>query len=79
LPTGTGEPVIFRGSTTGPSYNDTNCSAGQATWSVRPQCAKLNIASLHAWAAKGNVFEEVKSHGVRQLVTNPELISPIQK
>lgn len=79
IPGDTGKPVVFRGSTTGPSYNEEVCSPAQVTWSVRPQCAKLNIASLHAWAEKGNVFEEVESHGVRQLVTNPELLSPIQQ
>lgn len=78
LPAGTGEPVIFRGSTTGPSYDQSTCSPAQVTWSVRPQCAKLDIGSLHRWAEKGNPFKEVKSHGVRQLVTAPELLSPIQ-
>jgi hypothetical protein len=41
-------------------------------------CAKLDINSLHKWAEEGNVFNESKSHGVRQLVTAPELLSPIQ-
>ncbi len=78
IPSETGKPVTFRGSTTGPSYTEKVCSPAQVTWSVRPQCAKLNIASLHAWAEKGNVFEENHSHGVRQLVTKPELLSPIE-
>lgn len=78
IPTNTGDPVVFRGSTTGPSYDQQNCSALKVTWSVRPQCAKLDINSLHLWAESGNVFEETKSHGVRQLVTAPELLSPIK-
>lgn len=78
LPTGTGEPVVFRGSTTGPSWNQSVCSPAQVTWSVRPQCQKLDIASLDAWAKSGNVFNETESHGVRQLVTAPELLSPIE-
>jgi hypothetical protein len=78
LPSGTGEPVIFRGSTTGPSYTQAQCSPAQVTWSVRPQCAKLDISSLHRWAAEGNVFNETASHGVRQLVTAPELLAPIE-
>lgn len=78
LPTGTGEPVLFRGSTTGPSYNQSACSPAQVTWNVRPQCAKLDINSLHAWAEAGNPFNEKKSHGVRQLVTAPELLAPIE-
>ena len=78
LPTGTGAPVQFLGSTTGPSYTQTVCSPAQVTWSVRPQCQKLDIASLDAWAESGNVFKERKSHGVRQLVTAPELLSAIK-
>ncbi len=78
IPGDTGEPIVFRGSTTGPSYTQSECSPVKATWSVRPQCAKLDISSLHRWAESGNVFEETKSHGVRQLVTAPELLSPIQ-
>ena len=78
LPVGTGEPVVFRGSTTGPSYTQSACSPFQVTWSVRPQCARIDISSLHEWAASGNVFEETESHGVRQLVTEPRLLSPIR-
>ena len=78
LPAGTGTPIVFRGSTTGPSYNQSVCSPMQVTWSVRPQCTKLDINSLNAWAKSGNVFNEKKSHGVRQLVTALELLSPIQ-
>jgi len=77
IPADTGTPVVFRGSTTGPSYDQSNCSPLHVTWSVRPQCARVDINSLHRWAAEGNVFNEKKSHGVRQLVTAPELLSPI--
>ncbi|ORE93350.1 hypothetical protein ATO13_11771 [Stappia sp. 22II-S9-Z10] len=77
LPADTGEPVVFAGSTTGPSYTQALCSPLLVTWSVRPQCAKLDINSLHTWAADGNVFDEHHSHGVRQLVTATELLSPI--
>lgn len=78
IPTSTGEPVLFRGSTTGPSYDQSNCSPFHVTWSVRPQCARLDINSLHRWAEQGNVFNESKSHGVRQLVTALELLAPIE-
>jgi len=78
IPSDTGTPVSFRGSTTGPSYTEAVCSPAQVTWNVRPQCAKLDINSLHKWAEDGNVFNETKSHGVRQLVTAPELLSPIE-
>ncbi len=72
----TGAPVVFAGSTTGPAYSDAVCSPLQVTWSVRPTCQKLNIASLHEWA-KANPFNEDHAHGVRPLVTAPELLSAI--
>ena len=77
IPSDTGKPVLFRGSTTGPSFTQASCSPFQVTWNVRPNCARLDINSLHRWAESGNVFEETKSHGVRQLVTAPELLAPI--
>lgn len=78
IPSDTGEPIVFRGSTTGPSYDQSTCSPLNVTWSVRPNCARVDISSLHRWAEAGNVFNETKSHGVRQLVTAPELLSPIE-
>ena len=78
IPTSTGEPVQFLGSTTGPSYDQSTCSPANVTWNVRPNCMKLDINSLHRWAESNNVFNETKSHGVRQLVTAPELLSPIE-
>ena len=78
LPESTGEPVVFRGSTTGPSFTQSTCSPLQVTWSVRPQCARVDISSLHEWAAKGNVFNETAPQGVRQLVTAPELLAPME-
>ncbi len=77
LPSATGTPVVFRGSTTGPAYTSSRCSPVQVTWSVRPQCAKLDVSSLHRWAEAGNVFQEHESHGVRQLVVAPQLLAPI--
>jgi len=79
LPTGTGDALVFAGSTTGPSYTQAKCSPLQVTWSVRPQCAKVDVNSLYKWVADGNIFEEKKSHGVRQIVTAPELLSTISK
>lgn len=77
LPSGTGDPVVFAGSTTGPQYTQSKCSPLQVTWSVRPQCAKVDVGSLHKWAT-ANVFKESHSHGVRSLVTAPELLAPIK-
>lgn len=77
LPMDTGDPVVFLGSTTGPSYTEGTCSPLQVTWSVRPTCAKVDIGSLSAWCA-ANVFNEDYAHGVRQLVTAPELLARIE-
>ena len=77
IPSTTGEPVVFLGSTTGPSFSQFTCSPLQVTWSVRPNCAKVDFSSLNAWVENGNVFEEDHSHGVRQLVKATELLSPI--
>lgn len=77
LPKNTGTPVEFLGSTTGPKYTEAVCSPYQVTWSVRPQCAKLDINSVGQWC-KGNMFEEDHAHGVRKLVTNPKLLSDIK-
>jgi len=77
LPTNTGAPVEFLGSTTGPSYTEEKCSPLQVTWSVRPYCAKVDINSLSKWC-KDNVFEEDHAQGVRKLVTKPKLLSDIE-
>ncbi len=78
LPEGTGEPVEFIGSTTGPTFTQQVCSPMQVTWNVRPECARLNINSLNAWGKNGNVFKESEPHGVRQLVTDARLLAPIR-
>ena len=77
IPNFTGAAVEFLGSTTGPSYSEAVCSPLQVTWSVRPQCAKLNIHSLGDWCSS-NEFGEDHAHGVRKLVTNPALLSEIR-
>ena len=77
IPNNTGLPVEFMGSTTGPSYTEKACSPLQVTWSVRPQCAKLNINTIGKWC-ESNVFEEDHAHGVRKLVTDERLLAPIE-
>ena len=76
IPTNTGSAVQYTGSTTGPSYNEKG-SPFQVSWSVRPQVAKVNIATVGQWC-KGNTFNEDHAHGVRNLVTNPDLLSVIK-
>ncbi|MGY0565798.1 MAG: delta-class carbonic anhydrase, partial [Paraglaciecola chathamensis] len=76
IPDNTGKPIVYSGSTTGPKYNETG-SPFQVTWSVRPKVAKVNIETVGQWC-ENNAFDEDHAHGVRNLVTNPELLSPIQ-
>ncbi len=75
LPSNLGTPVVYDGSTTGPSYNEKG-SPFQVTWSVRPKVVKLDIASVDAWMSD-NPFGEDHAHGVRNLVMNPDLLSKI--
>jgi hypothetical protein len=75
IPTDTGTPITYTGSTTGPGYNEEG-SPYQVSWSVRPLVAKVNIATVGEWC-KGNVFEEDHAHAVRNLVQNPKLLSTI--
>ncbi len=77
IPGNTGTPLQYAGSTTGPGYNEKG-SPFQVTWSVRPKVAKVNIESVGKWC-KGNVFNEDHTHGVRNLVINPDLISTISR
>ena len=76
LPEGLGEPVTYAGSTTGPIYNEQG-SPFQVTWNVRPRVLKVDIASVDRWL-KNNPFEETAAHGVRNLVHNQKLLSPIR-
>jgi len=76
-PNNTGTPVEFLGSTTGPKYSEATCSPLQVGWSVRPQCAKLDINTIGQWC-EGNKFDEDHAHGVRPLVTEPALLSEIK-
>jgi hypothetical protein len=75
IPSNTGVPIEYLGSTTGPSYNE-KASPLQVGWSVRPGVAVVDINSVGDWCTD-NVFNEDHAHGVRNLVTNPKLISPI--
>lgn len=76
VPTNTGKPIIYSGSTTGPSYNEVG-SPFQVTWAVKPTVAKVDINSVGKWC-KSNTFNEDHAHGVRNLVINPALLSKIQ-
>ena len=75
IPDGSGTPVQYAGSTTGPSYNEKG-SPYQVTWSVRPKVVKVNIDTVSNWC-KGNAFDEDHAHGVRNLVMNQDLLSKI--
>ncbi|WP_299612662.1 delta-class carbonic anhydrase [uncultured Tateyamaria sp.] len=75
IPSDTGTPITYDGSTTGPDYNEKG-SPIQVSWSVRPEVQKLYIGSVAEWM-RANIFDERKAHGVRNLVKNPDLISDI--
>lgn len=75
VPANTGVPVEYLGSTTGPSFNEAG-SPLQVSWSMRPEVAVLDINSVGTWC-EDNVFNEDHAHGVRNLVTNHKLLSPI--
>ncbi|MEM1050006.1 MAG: delta-class carbonic anhydrase [Pseudomonadota bacterium] len=75
IPSDTGTPVNYPGSTTGPGYNEKG-SPFQVSWSVRPNVKKVNIATVAKWL-DSNPFDEDHAHGVRNLVVNPFLLSKI--
>lgn len=77
IPKNTGKPIQYSGSTTGPAYNEQG-SPLQVSWSVRPNIVKVNIETVGKWC-EANVFKEDHAHGVRNLVTDPALISTIGK
>lgn len=77
IPANTGTPVEYIGSTTGPGYNE-KASPYQVTWNVRPDVVKVNIATVGEWL-EDNEFDEDHAHGVRNLVTNLNLLSKIEK
>ena len=76
IPDNTGTPIQYTGSTTGPGYNEKG-SPFQVSWSVRPKVAKVNIDSVGEWC-QDNIFDEGDAHGVRNLVVNEDLLSPIK-
>ena len=73
IPSNSGTPVQYIGSTTGPGYNQI-ASPLQVSWSVRPQVIKIDIYSVGKWL-EANVFDEEYAQGVRNLVVNPDLLS----
>lgn len=75
IPTDTGQPEEYPGSTTGPGYNEKD-SPFQVSWSVRPKVERVNIATVATWL-EGNRFDEDHAHGVRNLVKNAKLLLPI--
>ncbi|SHI19499.1 delta-class carbonic anhydrase [Ferrimonas marina] len=76
LPENAGKAVNYAGSTTGPDYNE-KASPLQVSWAVRPKALRVHAPTVGQWC-QGNVFEEDHAHGVRNLVVNPNLLSPIQ-
>lgn len=77
VPADLGAPIQYEGSTTGPGYNESG-SPFQVSWSVRPKVARVSISSVGVWLGD-NIFDEDHAHGVRNLVINPDLLSPITR
>lgn len=77
IPSNTGTPITYAGSTTGPSFNE-KASPLEVTWNVRPDVAKVSISSVAKWC-ENNEFNEDHGHGVRNLVINTDLLSEISK
>lgn len=75
IPSDTGTPVQYAGSTTGPSFNEVG-SPFMVSWSVRPNVVKVDIGSVQEWF-EDNPFDEEYAHAVRNLVTNEDLLSEI--
>lgn len=76
IPKHTGKPVQYAGSTTGPSYNE-KASPLQVSWSVHPKVLKVSAQSVGEWC-QSNPFKEDHAHGVRNLVTEPQLLSKMK-
>lgn len=76
IPTHTGPRVQYAGSTTGPSYNELG-SPFQVSWGVRPRVARVAIETVGQWC-KANAFDEDHAHGVRNLITDLNLLSQIE-
>jgi len=70
--------VVYIGSTTGPSYNNNDCSPFQVTWDVKTTCGNLDIDDFSKWCSD-NKYNEKHAHGVRALVTPEKLLSNISK
>jgi Delta carbonic anhydrase len=69
--------VEYLGSTTGEKYNNGTCSPYAVTWNVSPTCSPLKFKTINEFCGD-NIFKEDRAHGVRQLVSKPELLSAIK-
>ena len=67
--------VVYTGSTTGAKHNNDNCSPLQVTWDVKKTYATIDAHGLAEWSHK----REQHAHGVRELVTHDDLLSPIKR
>jgi len=66
--------VVYTGSTTGAKYNNEHCSPFQVTWDVKKSTATIGAHDLVHWSHE----HEQHAHGVRELVTHDDLLSPIK-
>lgn len=67
--------VSYTGSTTGPTYSNDHCSSLQVFWDVKTTCHySLDLRALERFARQKGEH----AHGVRELVIDPALLSPIE-
>ena len=66
--------IVYKGSTNGAEHNNDHCSPLQVTWDVKKTAATIDAHGLAEWSHK----REQHAHGVRELVTRGELLSPIK-
>ena len=66
--------LSIQGSTTGPSYNNDHCSPYQVTWDVKKTTATIDAHALAEWSEEMGEH----AHGVCELATRSELLSPIK-
>lgn len=67
--------VVYTGSTTGAKHNNNHCSPLQVTWDVKKTYATIDAHGLAEWSHK----REQHAHGVRELVTHDDLLSPLKR
>lgn len=67
----------YRGSTTGPSYDNETCSPARVNWHVNRDVRTVGVQELATWCASNPWIDEDHPHAARRTVTDPAWLSPI--